>query len=96
MHAAKILFVGETGKMQQKVLWDEINTMSLDHGTVSFQQRWDQMAGGAKSLRNDENSFADNNPNAKGKYTPHSLNFDFMADDFDEQAVQNIKVDGQT
>ena len=76
MHAAKSLMALNDGKVVQKTLWDHLETMSADHAHTSFQQRWDQIAGASVSLKNDQDSFNENNPNAAGKEVYLEFNFE--------------------
>lgn len=80
MHAAKYAAILSDGKMVQKTLWDHIDTMSVEHAETSFRQRWDQLAGASVSLRNDVDSFNDNNPNAMGKPVQLTFNFEPVVD----------------
>ena len=65
MHAAKApKAVDEHGNFVFEVIWDYIHTMTREHAEMSFQQRWDKLADGARSLKADIDSFNDNNSNA--------------------------------
>src|SRR5262249_9225970 len=66
MHAAKVLSALTDGTLVQRTLWDHGKTMSADHAETSFRQRLDQIEGAAVSLKQDCDSFNDNNPNAVG------------------------------
>lgn len=76
MHAAKVLMALSDGTMTQKTLWDHGKTMSADHAETSFRQRLDQIEGAAVSLKQDSDSFNENNPNAVGHEIYLSFNLE--------------------
>ncbi len=74
-HAAKYQRLTKNGQTVFETMWDHLETMSAEHWRISSGQRWGQIEGECKSLKRDEDSFLDNNPNAVG-YESH-LSFDF-------------------
>lgn len=64
--------------------------MSLDHAQTSFQHRWDQLAGASAALNRDAESFNDNNPNAVGHEIQLTFNFEFVVDETETQAAQEV------
>jgi len=90
LHAAKIALSLSDGKPVQRVLWDHLDTMSLDHAQTSFTQRWVQIAGSSTSLSRDKDSFNQNNPNAAGRPIQLTFNFDQVVDQAEKQEIQEV------
>lgn len=86
MHAAKYERILPGGQKTFEIIWDHLDTMSDDHATVSFEQRYRQVVGHANSLRTDMDSFYENNPNA-GERRQLSFNLDLLVEPAQEQEV---------
>jgi hypothetical protein len=72
------------------VVWDHLHTMSDDHFQVSQRQRHDQWLGMGRAMKQDLESYYDNNPNA-GEPIQLSL-LDMLEDKHTEQVVDVIPI----
>ena len=92
MHAAKYP-KGQTadGQLLFETMWDHIETMSAEHGRVSFQQRHHQIAGECRSLKRDQDSFNVNNPNAHGHESQLSFNFELDLEEYAQPSVDIVE-----
>jgi len=61
-------------------MWDHIETMNAAFWRVSSSQRLAQIAGECRSLKADDDSFIDNNPNATGYVSNLTFNFEPFLD----------------
>jgi len=75
-HAAKYQRLTTGGQMVFETMWDHIESMSAEHWRVSSSQRLGQIAGECKSLKTDEESFMENNPNGSGYVSNLVFNFE--------------------
>jgi hypothetical protein len=79
-HAAKYQKMTANGQLVFETMWDHIETMNTDFWRMSSSQRLSQIAGECRSLKRDDDSFADNNPNAAGYVSNLTFNFEPFLD----------------
>jgi hypothetical protein len=79
-HAAKYQRMTANRQLVFETMWDHIETMSADFWRVSSSQRLAQIAGECRSLKKDDDSFIDNNPNATGYVSNLTFNFEPFLD----------------
>jgi hypothetical protein len=82
------------GQMVFETTWDHIEKMSAEHWRVSASQRLGQIAGECKSLKTDEDSFLDNNPNAAGYVSNLTFNFDSFVDNGNSAQSEALEQSG--
>lgn len=92
-HAAKYpKYVDSNGNKVFETMWDEHLRMTEAHALLSFSQRWDQIAGACRSLKNDSESYNDFNPNGQKTAIQLTFDFEYLLDTPQEQQVERIDV----
>src|SRR5262249_333551 len=92
-HAAKYPKVARNGQLTFETMWDYMDEMSVEHATVSFTQRWHQVAGGVRSLKTDVESFNENSMRAVNRPVQLTFNFEHVAEQSSDQVVDTIMPD---
>jgi hypothetical protein len=94
LHAAKYPKVDKHGNRIFETMWDDHLKMTEAHALLSFTQRLDQIAGACKSLKDDSDSFYENNPNAGDTPIQLSFNFDTVVERTETPKVSVIPTAG--
>ena len=83
------------GQMTFEVLWDEVATMSFEHAEIALNQSHQQALGMCQSIKNIQDTFNENNPNAADRQIQLDFNFGFALESASqEQPVEELRPSG--